>query len=210
MENGFILESFLKSALSYFGSGRLFLGGCIFTSRLNRKPGQNYNPRTSVIRILLFALLLSASSANAQRPNFFSGTFQTEHNITGIRYVSGTPLSNTLLVGTMVGLTKVEGMKSVMMPFGAHFSLGFFSKTVYPLLVVEPGYNLYSAKTESMGSSYNTRGGFTFYGGGGMGFKMGDKAALNFIAGYSLYRFRANKVRSTLEGIGFRLTGIVF
>jgi hypothetical protein len=163
-----------------------------------------------MMRILLFVLLLSAFSANAQRPNFFSGTLQIEQNITGIRYVCGTPLSKTVLVGAMVGLTKVEGMKSVMMPFGLHFSVGSFSETAYPILVMEPGYNLYSVKTEGIGSSSNTRGRFTFYGGGGIGIKMNDKATLNFVAGYSAYRFRTDDLRSTLEGIAFRVTAIGF
>jgi hypothetical protein len=61
-----------------------------------------------------------------------------------------------------------------------------------------------------MGSSFNTRGGFTFYGGGGIGIKMSDRSRLNFIAGYSAYRFRIDKIRSTLEGIGFRVTAIGF
>ena len=115
-----------------------------------------------MIRILLFVFSLSAFSGNAQTPSFFSGTFQSEQNITGIRYITGTPLSRTLLVGAMVGLTKVEGMKSVMMPIGLHLSVGSFLETAYPILVLEPGYNMYSVKTESLGSSVRTRGGPTF------------------------------------------------
>ena len=162
--------------------------------------------------ILLFALLFSSAIAFSQKANsFLSGTFQVdapEHYkpIANARLSGGVNLKNLALIGIGVGITKFKEFKKVYVPVFGTITVADFTKRVSPLVVLEPGYGIYSEKVRVGTRTVTREGGFTFFGGGGVAIAATSKANLSFSVGYAHYSFNTGGVNSSVRGPGFRFT----
>jgi hypothetical protein len=163
--------------------------------------------------IVLFALLFSSAAIAQKRPSngFLSGTFQVdapEHYkpVVGARLSGGVNLKNLALVGIGVGITKFKEFKKVYVPIFGTITVADFSKHVSPLVVLEPGYGIYNEKFRAGNRTITRKGGFTFFGGGGVAVAANRKANLSFSVGYSIYSFNTAGINSSVKGIGFRFT----
>jgi hypothetical protein len=91
-----------------------------------------------------------------------------------------------LYLGFGVGVTKFSDLNDPYFPFTARITFipaKNFRNTI-PLILVEPGYGLYSSKGRTS-SDYNTNGGFTFFGGVGFATASKGKARAQASIGYS-------------------------
>ena len=162
--------------------------------------------------LLLAAALLFSSILFAQkRDGFLSGTFQVdvpEHYqpVVSARLAGGVKLSDLALLGIGVGVTKFKEFKKVYVPVFGSITVADFSKRVTPLAVLEPGYGIYKEDIR-VGNHWTTReGGFTFFGGVGVGIAASSNANLSFSIGYSHYSFTVDNYTSSIKGVGIRFT----
>ena len=162
-----------------------------------------------LLLFLFSCLCLSAQHRNSD--GFLSGTFQVdapEHYdpVVSARLSGGVKLKNIALAGIGIGVTKFEEFKKVYIPVFGSLTVGDFSKKVTPLAVVEPGYGIYKENIR-IGSRRTTReGGFTFFGGVGVGIAAKRNANLSFSVGYSHYTFSIDNHSSAVKGVGLRFT----
>ena len=160
------------------------------------------------MKYILLLLLFFASETKAQKSRgFISGTFQVdapEHYkpVASARISGGAKLNNLVLLGIGVGVTKFKEFKKVYVPVFGTITVADFTKTISPLLVLEPGYGFYD---EKIGRA-KREGGFTFFGGGGIAVAATPKANLSFSVGYAHYSFQTAGVNSAVKGPGFRFT----
>lgn len=162
--------------------------------------------------IFFMLFLFASSSLMAQkRDGFLSGTFQVdvpEHYqpVVSARLSGGVKLTDLALLGIGVGVTKFKEFKKLYVPVFGTITVADFSKRVTPLAVLEPGYGIYKEDIR-IGNHWTTReGGFTFFGGVGVGIAASPKANLSFSIGYSHYTFSIDNHASAVKGVGLRFT----
>lgn len=157
----------------------------------------------------LLLLLLLPTFSFAQK-GFFGGSMQMEipkgqSPSLGLRLAGGANVNNFLLIGGTVGFTKFSELDNVIIPIGATLMAGIFDKKIFPVVIAEPTYGVYPGEKDNVGSE--TKGGFSFYGGGGIGFtSKGGKGAGLVTVGYSTYSLETNGFKSTLDGVAIRIT----
>jgi hypothetical protein len=173
----------------------------------------------SKLNLLLVLIVFSLPSLGQKTSKtFLSGAFQIDmpKNTTGLggRIAGGANINQLLLFGVGVGITKLQAVDKAIIPLFAHFALGDFNKKIFPYLVAEPGYGFYDNSKTLGGDTKTTKGGFSFYGGVGMGVSTGKKSKITGTFGYSLYNFETknigyfgtDKVNSAFKGLAFKIT----
>lgn len=150
--------------------------------------------------ILLFIFLLPLTAicqkgffdvqAGMDFPKTYKGSYSG-------RLSGGYSYDSTFGAGFGIGVTKLEGLKSVLVPVIANFMITPYSDAkAYPLITLQPGFAFYNQVIENV----EVKGGFTFYGGVGIGSKSG-----NATIGYGLYTIRLNEESTHHKGFSFRL-----
>lgn len=113
------------------------------------------------------------------------------------RLSGGPRFDSTFAVGFGIGATKLNGLKGVLIPVIANFMITPYSDgKIYPLVTLQPGYGFYNKEINNV----EITGGFTFYGGVGIGSRGG-----NATVGYGVHTLTANKERTYHKGLSFRL-----
>ena len=173
---------------------------------------KNLHKKTTIIFLLLFFIFAIPCIAQKSNKGFLSGAFQFDipKNTTGlgVRLAGGININHLFLLGLGVGVTKIQNVNKAIIPVFAHFALGDFKKKVFPYFVAEPGYGFYDRSEKIGNERINTKGGFNFFGGGGMGVVTSKSSTVTFSVGYSVYNFETKKINSTVKGLAFKISVI--
>lgn len=162
--------------------------------------------------ILVFAFLFVSGFLSAQkRDGFLSGTLQVdvpEHYqpVVSARLSGGAKLNNLALLGIGIGVTRFKEFQKLYVPVFGTITIADFTKRVSPLAVLEPGYGIYKETFREGNRRIVREGGFTFFGGIGVGVAASKKANLAFSIGYSHYGFTTDNYSFAIKGVGIRFT----
>jgi hypothetical protein len=113
------------------------------------------------------------------------------------RISAGPRFDSTFAAGFGAGVTKLHGLTGILLPVFANFIITPYSNSkIYPLVTLQPGYGFYNQEINNV----EVTGGFTFYGGVGIGSRGG-----NATVGYGIHTLTINKEAVRHNGFSFRL-----
>jgi hypothetical protein len=167
-----------------------------------------------------FLLLFSACSLLSYSQNDYRGYFAIEPSLYfnkkndpafGVNFSGSGELANGLFAGLQVGIVSFDERDKVYVPLQAKFTVapGYGTKKTSILIFLEPGFGVYQESFKVGNDFKETTGGFTFFGGLGAAFPGKRNSKLSLVAGYSLFGFKTEDIKSNTEMFGMRL-GLMF
>jgi len=166
--------------------------------------------RTLIVCCLFLPMLCLAQKKNKGYCSF-DASIDVKKNYDppiGIRFSGNGEIVNGFFLGAEVGVVKFPDLEGVYVPILARFTVvpNADSKKTTFLALLEPGYGAYN-KQDALNAPL--QGGFNFFGGIGATFSGKGSGRMYLAAGYSLYGFKRNDIKSDREMLGMRV-GIMF
>jgi hypothetical protein len=129
----------------------------------------------------------------------------------GAHFSGNIELTNAVFLGAELGVVKFDHIKKAYLPLLARFSIMPSSggKRINPLVVLAPGYGVYEEKFRVGNTWYESKGGFSFYGGAGVAFPGKGRGSLVMTIGYSTFGFTTNGHKSNIDGVGLRIGAMI-
>jgi hypothetical protein len=124
----------------------------------------------------------------------------------GVRLSGGATINNQLLFGIGAGVQKINGLKKPIVPLFVQLAYADTKKNVSPIIIAEPGYGVY----KNNNGPYKTKGGFHFFGGGGILFATRSSVKGTLNVGYTLYTIQSRGVETRIKGVSIRFAVMAF
>jgi len=166
--------------------------------------------------IILMLLSFATAYSFAQQRNGYlgvdAGVYLTKQYdaAVGADFHGNAEIANDMFLGAEIGVVKFHAHDKAYLPLLARFSMmpALRSGKARLLVLLAPGYGIYNESFRRGGEYYQSKGGFTFYGGFGAAFKGKKNGYLTFTVGYSTFDFNTNGYKSNVDGVGIRFGGM--
>jgi hypothetical protein len=76
---------------------------------------------------------------------------------------------------------------------------------IFPMLLLQPGYGIYSRTTKVGITDIIEKGGFTWFAGGGIGISSSSRIKTMIHIGYAGYTFKTNNQKNTADGFAVKV-----
>jgi hypothetical protein len=166
--------------------------------------------------LLLFLMTNIVSLSFAQQRNGYlgleAGVYIVEPYDPGVgaHFSGNAEVANDMFLGAEIGVVNFHRLDKVYLPLLARFSMmpALRSGKARLLVVLAPGYGFYDDSYRRGGVYYQSKGGFSFYGGIGAAFKGKQNGYITLTIGYSTFGFTTNGYKSNIDGVGIRFGGL--
>ncbi|HWJ26347.1 MAG TPA: hypothetical protein VNS32_07370 [Flavisolibacter sp.] len=145
------------------------------------------------IFLFLFLIPTLAFSQSSAYIKFNIGSTYTKgyDPIYELRADGGIRIQKDILLGIGAGLTKFKHVDPLYIPVFANFTYAYHSENkAFPLITIQPGYGIFKQQITEGTSTYNQKGGFCYFAGGGVGFSSKHKMKSLVQIGYNSFTFK--------------------
>lgn len=164
--------------------------------------------------LLFIICIFFLSTVNAQNKGFATVSFGLDFPkkadpAISVFFSGNHEVLRDLALGISGGVVKFPRADRLYFPVAANITIMPGNKsTVSPLIILQPGYGFYNRSESSGPFNFETKGGFTFYGGAGVLLPAGP-VKVHFTGGIGYYTFETNWTKDGVTTGAIRL-GLMF